>query len=332
MKCLLLLFLLLPFALTAQTERILTDTSVTWAAAFELILPVDPLDIWEEEGQKLAEMAVLKLQSDDTSLSRYVHYALNGLIWENLGRGDRKYFADAALTLPLTFDEVVRIIGAPDTVTTFDPETYEEKKAIVWDAHFFPAECPLLRTRQLLIYHDAEVQFDIVTLAIAPAQPDGSVQFWMQIPADKNPDSIDLRSPEINWAVRYVTQTSSIGDFQVLKGGDIPIMERLFERVRNDTTIALYFRKDEAAVSPTHREGIFISQSMVCVQPPGTFDQEFRLVQSEIKPSDVRVLELIEEWIWDRERQIPAVRLRGIAPVIVEYETRRRAAFYLKNK
>lgn len=327
--------LLFPCFASAQYDAILADTSITWAAIFEMTLPVDPLDpFWNQKYEDMADLSVLKFQSDDKSLSGYTHHSLNALIWIGLGREDWEYFADAALTRPLTFDKMVSIVSAPDTVMTFDPETYESRLAIVFDAHHFPAFCPLLKTRQVLTYNNSQAKFDIVPLAIAPAQPDGSVQFgWMKFPATDRVANFDPDSPDINWAIKYISKKASprVADFQVIKGAEKSIAERLFERVRLDTSIALCFRLQEEPIPADLREKLFVSELMTCTKPPGTNDREFVMVRSEIKPEDVVDFQLIEEWIWDKKLQLPFVRLRGIAP---RYRTESgwlSALFYLKT-
>lgn len=328
--------LFLPFTATAQYDAILADTSVSWAGIFEMTLPANPLNYSEEESwQNLADLVVLKLQSDDTGLSGYFDYSFNTPMWKRLERPDWKYFADADLTRPLACDEVLRIIGAPDTVTTFDPETFQEKIAIVWDAHFFPQECPLLKTRQILTYSNTPAKFGVVPLAIAPAQPDGSVQFWMQFPAENRHSNFDFNSPDIHWAIRFITRNTSpqSGDFKVIKGGEISLAERLFERLGKDTSIAIYVPNDlKKPASPGERDHIFrVQTDTVSIFNPTTYEEETTKVTAGYQPENIVDFQLTEEWIWDNKQQLPFVRLRAVAPRSRKTSSWHKTVFYLKT-
>lgn len=329
--------LLFPCIASAQYDAILADTSITWAAVFEMTLPIDPLVpyFWNEEFEKMTDLSILKLQSDDQSLLGYTHHSLNALIWIGLGREDWEYFDDAALTRPLTFDEMVSIVSAPDTVMTFDPETYEEKLAVVWDAHHFPYECPLLRTRQILTYNNLEAKFEIIPLAIAPAQPDGSVQFiWIKFPTTDQVANFDLDSPDINWAIRYISKNESprFADFKVIKGAEKSIAERLFERLAPDTTVALYTIHSDNLLSASERNNIFLPHTDTVVTfDPETYEEKLKILPGGYRPEDIVDIQLIEEWIWDKKQQLPFMRLRGVVPRFITEQGWHEAIFYLKT-
>lgn len=336
MKRILLPALFFPCFVSAQYEALLADTSITWAAVFEMVLPADPLDGWKEEIREWAKMSVLKLQSNDQTLSFYeADHSFNRLLWEASSQDKWKYFADAGLTKPLTFLEILNLIGAPDTIVDVDPETFEEKIMIARDVHCCPQWYPLMKTRSILTYNNHAATFDLIPLSIAPAEEDGNVFYWMKIPEYDTTAKISFDAPEINWAVRFVTQSSSprITDFQVIKGGETPVMERLFKRIAKDTTVAIYaYGNFERPASLDERDNIFqLHTDTILVINPETYEEESNIVPGGYRPEDVIDIQLIEEWFWDYSKQLPFVRLRSIAPRIPEKSGWKRAIFYLKT-
>ena len=270
-----------PCHLPAQSAEIMADTSITWAAYFELLLPADPLEARQTVSD---EIAVLKLQNEDRTLRGYINHSLNSLLWNNLWDTPGAYFADADLSRSLSEDEFFYRINGTDTTVTFDPETGEEKVQIIRDAYFSPFECPLLKTRQILTYNNTLAKFDLIPVAISPAQPDGKVFFWAPWPGKSARPPASWASPDISWAVRQITGTSSpaLSEMQVIKGGDRPLMQRLFERIRSDAAVPAY----------TRLKGT-----------PITF-----------KPEDIYDLQLTLIWFWEKGKQQLQVSLRGIAP------------------
>ncbi len=123
--------------LAAQTELILQDSSVKWAAEIELTLPADPLEYSANED-RTATLAVLKLNEPDRSLGGYVNHSLNAKLWDMAENGDWEAYSNADLTRRLENDELMSIISGPDSVITVDPDTYEEKVHVSWDARPFP--------------------------------------------------------------------------------------------------------------------------------------------------------------------------------------------------
>lgn len=125
--------LFLPFTATAQYDAILADTSVSWAGIFEMTLPANPLNYSEEEfWQNLADLVVLKLQSDDTGLSGYFDYSFNTPMWKRLERLGKD--TSIAIYVPNDLkkpaspgerDHIFRV--QTDTVSIFNPTTYEEE-------------------------------------------------------------------------------------------------------------------------------------------------------------------------------------------------------------
>lgn len=318
MKSFLLLApLFLNLALLAQTEKILEDPSVNWAAEIELTLPADPLEFSVNED-RTAALAVLKLASSERGLEGFVNHSLNAKLWEIAENGDWEAYSNAELTRPLDAEELSQIISGPDSVVTFDPETYEEKVQVAWDARPFPNEARFVKVRQLLTYNDEQALFTLYTLAMAPFTGSEAPRFWLKVPETEafEPDTLFDR-PDVTWAVRYVTNDASprVGDFQVLKDETGPIIERFFDRIMADTSVLLYTSTtDEEPLSSEKRACLFSCTDSVSTFDPETYVEHVEVFHTELLPDKIIDLQLILEFYWQDEDGLLYTRLVGVAP------------------
>lgn len=309
--------LFLSLNLTAQTEQILSDPWVNWAAEIELTLPADPLEYSANEDRS-ATLAVLKLNEPDRSMGGYVNHSLNAKLWDIAENGDWEAYSNAELTRQLDNDELMNIISGPDTVVTFDPDTYEEKVQRVYDMRPSPHESRFVKVRQLLTYNDEEATFRVHTLAIAPFTGNEAPRFWLKVPetADFDPDSMFIR-PDVTWAVRYITNVSSprVSDFQVLKDETGPVIDRFFDRIMADTTVDLYTNaNDDEPLREDKRACVFSCTDSVSTFDPETYLEHVEIFHTELLPDQIVDLQLIEELYWQDEDGLLYTRLVAVAP------------------
>ncbi len=314
---LLLASLLITLNLFAQSERILRDSTVKWAAEIELTFPADPLEFSANEDRS-ATLAVLKLTEPDRSLGGYVNHSLNAKLWDMAENGDWEAYSDADLTRRLENDELMSIISGPDSVITVDPVTHEEKVQVAWDVRPFPHQARFVKVRQLLTYNDDEATFAVHTLAIAPFTGNEEPRFWLKVPETDalDPDSMFV-SPDFTWAVRYVTNVSSprVNDFQIQKDETGPIMDRFFDRVMADTTVDLYVTAtDEEPLSGDRRMCLFSCTDSVSTFDPESYLEHVEIFHTELLPDQIVDLQLIEELYWQEEDGLLYTRLVAIAP------------------
>ena len=329
------LFVLGACSVSAQPTEYLRSPDVNWAAIIELVLPADPL-LASANEPKEAAMAVLKLTSDDQSLYGYVGHSLNAKLWDLASTGEWEAFADANLTQLISPDEVLLKTNAPDTTLTYDPETYKEKMEVTWDLRPMPDQITYLKVRQLLTYDDAKGRFSILTLAIAPYD-NGKTPYWLKVPPSDPPDPELLETPDINWAVRYVTRNSSpqIRDFQVVKEENGPVMEVFFEKMQSAIHIPLYGAINHfEPLSPNLRACLFNCTDTTISVDPETYSEHTQIVRSGLKYEDITDLELIQEWYFDESAGELFTRLVAVAPRFRYYfqegEWHPRIGFYRK--
>jgi|GEM_PF-1718793 len=320
MKSLLLpAFLLAVLHLSAQYERILEDSTVSWAAEIELTLPADPLEFSAKED-RTASLAALKLSAEyEPSLQGYVNHSLNAKLWDIAENGDWEAFSDAELTRPLDAEELAQIISGPDTIITFDQSTYEEKVQIAWDMRPMPHEARFVKVRQLLTYNDEDATFQVHTLAMAPFTGREAPRFWLKVPETEDflePDSL-IANPDVTWAVRYVTNEASprVSDFQVLKDETGPVIERFFDRIMADTSVLLYGSLlDDEPLSSDKRACLFSCTDSVSTFDPETYVEHVEVFHTELLPDQIIDLQLIEEFFWQEEDGLLYTRLVAVSP------------------
>ncbi len=310
--------LCLTLPLLSQTEKILSNPAVNWAAEIELTLPADPLEFSANED-RTAALAVLKLSTEyEPGLQGYLHHSLNAKLWDIAENGDWEAFANAELTRPLDSEELLQIISGPDTVVTFDEDKYEEKVQIAWSSRPFPPEARFVKVRQLLIYNDQKAAFEVHTLAIAPFTGSEAPRFWLKVPETEafRPDTLFAR-PDVTWATRYVTNDASprVYDFQVLKDETGPVMERFFDRIMADTAVALYATiTDDAPLDADKRACLFSCTDSVSTFDPETYVEHVEVFHTELLPDQIIDLQLIEEFFWQDEDGLLYTRLVAVAP------------------
>jgi len=333
MKFICFSILLLATRLSAQPAKIIQDPRVDWAAVIELTLPADPFFLPEEEGRD-AGITVLKLLSDDRSLSAAIDYSLNGKLWQIAKSEQWEMYADAALTRRLPFEEAMRKFSHPDTTITFDPETYEENVQISFNENPLPFEASQVKVRQILSYHNASAIFDIQTIAIAPCWEGNKVPYWLKIPTTPvvQPESINDQ-PDITWAARYMTEDCSPTEerWEEVKNLTGDVVERFLDRIRNDNNVDLYDLNDEL-VQPASRACLFSCADTLAVFDPQTWKETIQITNKGLDYEKLDDLQLVEEWYWQEEEGVLITRLIAVAPRYWVYrdgeEAFRQAKFY----
>ena len=302
------------FAGNAQTPVSANQNEFDWAAYFELVLPADPLYATADEDEN-AEMAILKLSTDDGSLSSTINHSLNMKLWDMAREEVWEIYEDANLTRQIDFNQAMLRLNHPDTVVTFDPETYEEKLEIQPVVRALPFEVEWVKVRQQLLYNNVTAHFEIRTLAIAALWNEGDIPYWLKVPQKVGTGVIDLDNKDINWAVRYTTleSTPGPGSWEETKNNTGAVIQRFIDRIRNDGTIELYDAMDNL-ISAAERPCMFSCIQNITVFDPETYQEQNQEIAIGIDHEVVSELQLTQEWFWnDREDTLETV-LIAVAP------------------
>jgi hypothetical protein len=300
MRILTLILVLAVRPLFSQTDLVLNDAGISWAATFDLMLPADPLQATILE-YKEASAAILKLTMPDQSLRGFVDHSLNKKLWEVAEAGLWEAYADPDLSEPLDRDQINKIIMGQDTTVTFDPETYEERISIVFESHPFPSQMPFVKVRQLLAYHEADARFSLYTTAVAACTELGETLFWLKPPETNLFAQADLlEQRDISWAVRYKTKFASprLADFQVIKNTAGVFAERFLNRIKTSPEIPLYDPQGEL-LSAFDRANLFFSTDTVVAVDPTTYEERSKIIHREYPSEKLVDLQLIQEWYWN---------------------------------
>lgn len=303
-------------SLSAQYEKILADPAVTWAAEIELYL--SPEVVWHEwPYDSLNDGSVLK--TVNTAFGSNSPFADAPTLMQRLFDvvlDDRwPAFADAELTQPLTLDDVLSRFSTTDTIL-LNAFTPEEHIAIVRN-DLLPADCPLVRVRQLLFYRDQTAEFGLITRSIAPALRDGRALCWLAVPPS-GASAPSLDDPNITWARRLRTQaaTPTVAALNSLKQPAQPVLRVFVQRVRTDTTVAIRDISDWRLVAPDDRELLFFRTDTLITFDPETYEEKIMIVQIEPIFDELQRLRLVQDWYWDERRQRLLTRLVAVGPMV----------------
>lgn len=317
-RLLLLLLAIIPLGAKAQSGLL---QGADWAAVIEMTLPADPMEAKPDEDEH-ASAAILKLSAADYSLDPYIDHSLNVKLWQLARNGSWEMYDDPELTKRLPLETLMRRFAKPDTLLSFDPETYEERINITYDNRQFPFEASNFKVRQLLLYRNVDAVFDVQLLAIGPCLDDNQVAYWLKPPA------LSPATPEdnaqlvgISWAVRYTTESVSPQEqtWQEIKNTTGPVLERFLDRIRTDTLIEL-LGIDGEYVPAAQRACLFSCADTTVTFDPGTFQEVVDIVESGLDHEEVSELQLIQEWYWHEEASALTIRLVAVAPRYWVYE------------
>ena len=317
---LLLFCCLLPCLLPAQSG-FLKDPDIVWAAEIEQDWVVDILSLENEWDEGITTLKLLRTEQN----SRYwATPYLSELVFRAIMDGKLPVYKDPQCTMPA---DPLTVFPGKDTVTTFDPETYEEKVSIVWvepdPAHDFKA----WRLRQVLSYHRKSATWSTRVEAVAPLilvkNPAGdSIGMrplcWFR-PEDKRPKT---SSNHIVWAKKTVNRQPATrvpavppNPVKLSDGFQNPLIHQL-KLLETDMKTPFYDTWNEAPLPPAERKSMLARTDTVVTFDPETYEEKVMVVKNEINPDNIRSLRLVQTWYWDERRQRLSICLDAVAPLL----------------
>jgi Gliding motility associated protein GldN len=95
-------------------------------------------------------------------------------------------------------------------------------------------------------------------------------------------------------------------------------MEHFIEKAKTDAQIPLFDAdswREKTKLEMAIRKTMFNSTDTINQIDPVTYETKVRVVQNNIKISDLKKLRLVQEWAWDNKKKALSVRLVGVAPM-----------------
>ncbi|MBL7782523.1 MAG: hypothetical protein JNM22_14955 [Saprospiraceae bacterium] len=301
-----LFFLLYVAPLSAQSD-FLKDPDIVWAAELEQDWIVDVTSLEAEWDSGITTLKLLRTSKNEAYWSSAY---LADLVFQAAMNGQLPVFKDPLCQQALAIEN---IYPGKDTIVTFDPETYEEKKAIVWVEPMPLYEFKAWRLRQVLAYHRKDARWSTTVEAIAPLftvkNSNGDSiglrpLFWFR-PDNKRQN---LHSNHVVWAKQVVNRGPRtqliLDDLKLVKvtdGFQRP-MEHQIRTLGNNFKIPFYGHDNEPLLTDKQRQEMISRTDTVVTFDPETYEETIQVVHNELNASQVRKLRLIQNWYWDERK------------------------------
>jgi len=317
---LLLFFFLVPALLPAQSD-FLKNPDILRAAEIEQdwVVDIPSLETEWEEG-----ITTLKLLRTENNAGYWSSPYLAELVFEAMTSGKLPVFKDPACTIPVDFLEMISAFK--DTVSTFDPETYEEKTQVYYYEPNPLYDFKAWRLRQILAYHK-DATWSTSVEAIAP----------LFLIKNKEGDSLGVRplcwfrpdnkrqkltSNNIVWAKQCINKqpktqvpANPTHPVKITPGFQNPV-PHLLGMLENDMKKTFYDTWSNKPLSVSERKSMLAKTDTVVTFDPETYEEKVQVVRNELNPDNIRHLRLVQTWYWDERRHRLSICLDAVAPVI----------------
>lgn len=299
----------------AQTDKILADPDVVWVAETEFVLRPDATPE-PDGGRGFFPVMVLKNMAARPEQLYSEPLTLGGILLDQAQRPGQAVFDDPDLKNRLTPEQLQARLYYLDTVTTFDPLTFQDPVPII-RRFLTPDDCGRVHVRQLLYYREKTAEFGLQTLALGLAQNDGKVLFWMPVTTPTAPVPA-LSDPAVVWARRIGVQNVvvELGDMKPLKQPASPFLQVFLDRVRKDAGVEIFSGKNwSRPVVGDDRENMYQVVDTIVTFDPETYEEFVRISRVEMNADYLR-LGIVQDWYWDDRRKQLIIRPVAICPLM----------------
>jgi len=321
---LLLFFCLNIFILTpmlAQYDDLLNNPDISWIAEQRVdhSFALDADD--SKEIVTLIKFFHTPTKNDYPNTNNWI---IQWLYYDAIN-GESEVYKDPGLTQKMSEKELHKMTYSVDTVTTFDPDSFEESVVIVTSA--FPHyDIQKLRINQLIYFNKKTNRFSSRVLAVAPLfdwEKTGYPKplFWIKMNEGLTPADFDVHAEHITWgALAYSKEDPLAFNFiEVVKNtADIDLRKKLYDQAINmerpvedvmDYGSSIFLKKEE--VREVH-EGI----DTITTFDPNTYQESVKIIKNDWKYKDILQYRLVQEWYYDQEKHKLLNRLTAIAPIV----------------
>jgi hypothetical protein len=170
--------------LNAQYASILNDPDVIWAAEIELTFWIEPEFTAPDSVDSQSNYStLLKLANQAVKPGDESQILLATRLLKLLSDEQKQVFAHPDSLRPLSMQERNRILNTTDTVSVFDPETYEEKLRVI-DNSILGEDIMKLRLVEDWFWdeHRKTLQFQLYAFAPMATKYDNEANFMFNVP------------------------------------------------------------------------------------------------------------------------------------------------------
>jgi Gliding motility associated protein GldN len=324
------LFCLLPLSIlclkmTAQVEDLTQDKSITWIAeSYNDFFANARIAEELNEGRNKAKL----IESYDfTEENAPENCGLQHAILKAAKEGKFSLYADGDCNKPISYDELC----LKDTIVEENLISKKiEMRVVVHEPITAIHRLLFLRAHQIVYFDTQKVQFGLRTLAIAimirafnkEDQPSGfRPYFWIK--ANDLLEKYNLSDDAITW-MKTVELRNGVAlasdNVKILKqiNDSVPIAP-LFQAVLTKPNIPFY-RPDSLPLwvkyTFAETQKLFIRRDTACSGiDPDPNQTKLTIINSDIYPTDIVGLRLIQNWYWDDKKKRLEIYLVATAPL-----------------
>ena len=231
---------------------------------------------------------------------------------------DQKWtaFHDENLSLPMTTAALQKLYTVSDTITTFDPETYEERIQVV--SYELLTQVNHFRLKKVWSYNQQTGKLSQQAVAIAPAIPSSisnqifTTPVWFKLPEAKAKyENINNKRVQFAAHLEYYLGEKAVKD---TKGTTIAFKQKWIEGFKKGTFKGY---DDSFEAIPTNDiEDIFVSTDTIFTIDPESYQETFEVVKREYHAEDISSYKILETWTFVPEKGILSSKLKAIAPSV----------------
>ena len=311
------LICLFPFFCQAQDNN-----DVIWIAETYTDLNFDADFILLGSPTLMEKMIPLKLIQKDTETPSSTPFTdaliqcINDQKWET--------FYDASLSKPMTAAQLQKILTVTDTITTFDPETYEEKIQVI--TYDLLTQIHHFRVKKVWSFNQTTGQLSQQVLSIAPAVTStiSNQHFlhpvWFRLPDSKTKyDDIENKKIQFATHLEYYLSEKAVKD---ITGTSIAFKQKWIEGVKKGTFKG--YNNSFEAIPADEVDDLFVSTDTIFTIDPETYQETFEVAKREYHAEDISSYKVLETWVLIPEKGILQSKLKAVAPaaaVTDEYGT-----------
>jgi Gliding motility associated protein GldN len=317
-----LLLTYLPFSLTAQLDDLLKNPDLSYVATFET-----EHDFRLSTKRQTSQFQLLKYDFQQVGCLAFTNdnwlaqWMLKGLL-----DGKISAYQDAELSKAYDKKAIYQRISFIDTVITFDPNTYAETVQIIRN-DLNSDDIVSFKTSQAIFYDKKSGSYQTQLLALAPMvkQTDNNGQVigksplaWLPMDG-KLPSGFSAQNSDVAWAALLLDKANLLNTSQLKVKKDETKRTFAEQLLVEAASMNHPIESSEGYGCGNWLEKNEVEHMLSIIDTIITFDpatnkESVQVVKNTIRPTDMNRLILVQEWYFDKRRNMLANRLKAIAP------------------
>jgi hypothetical protein len=323
---------LLTFGAFAQIDDLLNNKNITWIAeGYQDVATEQSMN--HKFGDTLSDVVLqkyIKQTAGNEPAESFAPYLLMNAIEAQ----KMAIYEDAACKKQLP----QKLWGSIDTISIFDPNTFEQKTKIV-KANVDYKSVAFFRMYKVFYYDAAATKFGARVISIAPMQKEMNGKntsykpmCWVKVHNVSSPESVSNQS--IAWAAQISLDDSPffVGNrknVKILKEADALPLKTYYETLKSKTQIPLFAPQQHgfgSKWSSSERKLSLLDEirDTISVFDPVTYVETIKYATTKVV---FESLKLVEHWSWNTNKNEFEIAVVATAPLLATKDEKGRTLF-----